>query len=328
MSPRSIGFALQAAIHFANTWNASFDVESLVRLADGDSLNTEELLKIGAQFLKRKPGDERQQLKDAVQMANSLYQPAFDFVKARPTSDGSAHLFYVVEGLEDDAQERADDIADAASSLDGIVTWDGVQIDLSAFLDTDVDLRDLMPMMRKNRAIKGTAPDPSMDGAVPAGTLSALETFLAENHLLYDISSFLAFLDSTLPDASDEERDPRADDDGDNLDLFTEWVFDLDPTRPNSEREILAVGLEPDPGNPGQQRTTITFVRLRGVPGLTYTLRVSDDLIQWDDSEIQVELVGLPVIQPDGLTEQVTYRLITPPGFRAKKYMSIRVHAP
>jgi hypothetical protein len=55
-----------------------------------------------------------------------------------------------------------------------------------------------------------------------------------------------------------------------------------------------------------------SFARYLSRGGINYVVAVSEDLQNWDKTEAQVELVGVPVAIPGGLMEMVSYRLIQP----------------
>jgi hypothetical protein len=67
-----------------------------------------------------------------------------------------------------------------------------------------------------------------------------------------------------------------------------------------------AASVDPASGGPF---FSLTFERYIVSTGIVYTVAVSDDLMSWDRTQIQVEQVGLPVPVFGGVMEQVTYRL-------------------
>lgn len=74
----------------------------------------------------------------------------------------------------------------------------------------------------------------------------------------------------------------------------------------------------------------LSYRRLIGGGGLNYAIEVADNLTgPWDPASAQVEQVGAPSPNADGLTEQVTVRLHTPLSeITGKKFMRLRVTLP
>jgi hypothetical protein len=57
------------------------------------------------------------------------------------------------------------------------------------------------------------------------------------------------------------------------------------------------------------QFCSFSFARYLSRDGIVYVVAVSDDLLNWDKTGAQVELIGSPVPMPDGLMEMVTCRV-------------------
>ncbi|MDX2109681.1 MAG: PKD domain-containing protein [Verrucomicrobiota bacterium] len=76
-------------------------------------------------------------------------------------------------------------------------------------------------------------------------------------------------------------------------------------------------------------KLTLTYQRLRSASAVKYVVGVSDDLVTWDWSEAEVEVVGTPVPSIDLLTEAVTIRVTTPLSTEMpKKFLTVKVTRP
>jgi hypothetical protein len=74
----------------------------------------------------------------------------------------------------------------------------------------------------------------------------------------------------------------------------------------------------------GNERyVTVSFTRKSG--GVSYLLEVSDNLVDWDRTEAQVEMVGLPQSLEGGASERVTYRLKTAVANVSRKFFRLFV---
>ncbi len=322
---RAIGLLLKALTHCANTYNTDLTVKTLLDLKDGDVLDAERLVDAASSLLQRRVGDERTSAKTAFKAANALYQPAFAAMLARTATAASpSFLFYMPTDEATYQTERTQDLNDAALSLDGPVTWDGVSINLSAFVTTATPLRTMLPKLKGNKAVASSAPDATFGGAVPAGTQSLVNQFLKNNRLLHDVSSFAAWMDNYLGDHDVEDQGATADPDGDGFTNYAEYVFSMDPNKANRASDFEATGAVPNPANGNQLHLNYSFIRLKSASPVTYKVLVSNDLDTWDTTEAQLEQVGSPVTQPDGVSEQVTYRLKQPASVNQKKFLKVQ----
>ncbi len=322
---RAIGLLLKALTHCANTYNTDLSVKTMLDLKDGDVLDAERLVNAASTLLQRRVGDERTSAKTAFKAANTLYQPAFTAMQTRVgTASSPNFLFYMPADEATYQTERTQDLNDAALSLDGPVTWDGVSINLSAFVTTATPLRTMLPKLKGNKAVASTAPDASFGGAVPAGTQSLVNQFLKNNRLLHDVSSFAAWMDNYLGDHDVEDQLAEADPDGDGFPNYAEYVFSMDPNKVNRSSDFEATGAVPNPANGNQLHLNYSFVRLKSSSPVTYKVLVSNNLVTWDATEAQLEQVGSPVTQPDGVSEQVTFRLKQASAVNQKKFLKVQ----
>lgn len=320
---RSVGLAIKAAIHMNNSVNTDGSLSTLLNLENQRKLNAKEILAALPNAGKlRGITDERSQFKTAVQLANTRYQEASTFVRARTdTAAEGHHLFRVGRRVRAEAHLR-DNAAGLSQALDGSTVWAGRTVNLAPMLTTSSDYRNLVPVLRGNRAVVSTSPDPTFMGSLVGGTHEMANKVFKDNNLLYDITTFSDWAGILLGGKSPADQAPDADPDHDGISNLAEYVFALDPSRTSSRDEYAAEGMVPGSA-PGESHFAITFIRLRSPSSVVYRVDVSDDLTTWDTTQTQIEQVGAPVVQPDGVSEQVTYRLIAPASTSAKKFLRV-----
>ncbi len=75
----------------------------------------------------------------------------------------------------------------------------------------------------------------------------------------------------------------------------------------------------------GKNYLHLSFTRRIVRPEISYIVAVSDNLTTWDRTQLQVQQVGAPQPNADGLTEVVTYRLLALPEVTGRKFMRIEI---
>jgi hypothetical protein len=324
---RSMGQLLRSVLSLNNSWNTDIPLASLFQVKKGRRYDGEALLTLVPGLLTKRTGtDERAAFKTAFQQANTHYQTARTHLLSRATGPfNEGHLFHLSTRTDQREINWAGSANQLSAALNGPTTWAGKTIDLRPLLTTATSPRSLLPALRETKATAGSASDPTFLGAWSGGTLTSLDSLLRDNRLLHEVSSFSSWAALLLGNQSLADRTPTADPDGDGLDNFTEYVFDLHPTRSNGSEEYRAEALLNSPVD-NQKHLTFSFIRLRNVPGLSYNVRLTDDFQTWDATESQIEPVGTPVTSADGVTETVTYRVRTP-ATSGRKYVVIRASA-
>ena len=120
-------------------------------------------------------------------------------------------------------------------------------------------------------------------------------------------STWLARFSPLLGTAAASTADP----DGDGLDNFAEWAFDLDPFEPNGGTGLIAgAALLPDPadGNTLKLWPTLTFTRRIDALPPAYAAEVSGNLSSWS-----ANLTPLSAVPgPSAGSERATFRGATP----------------
>ena len=147
---------------------------------------------------------------------------------------------------------------------------------------------------------------------LPPGSLSTLIVTLSEQ------PNFHEWSDQSFPPGTPvADKLPDADPDGDGISNLLEYAFNLLPlTASSSGLPTIAIA----PAGAAAQglnalgaglELRISYNRRIGATsGVTYRVDVSDNLLIWDTTGSQIEEVGAPVPNGDGLTEHVTCRVI------------------
>jgi hypothetical protein len=75
------------------------------------------------------------------------------------------------------------------------------------------------------------------------------------------------------------------------------------------------------------EHATFGYLQLVDSSNLTYTVGVSDDLLTWDWSQDQIEIVGEPIITADGVSKKIKVRLISPmTPLSPRKFFMVRIN--
>ena len=105
------------------------------------------------------------------------------------------------------------------------------------------------------------------------------------------------------PTAGGSTGDP----DQDGIPNLVEYALNLNP--------VLPQGTSPTPNtiqvNPadGKRYLTLTYHRRINAPGFVYTVEATSNFVQWSSAPTQVEQVGTPIMDANGITETVTVRI-------------------
>jgi len=116
--------------------------------------------------------------------------------------------------------------------------------------------------------------------------------------------------------ADDSISGALADPDGDSVVNLMEYALALDPREPGSEH--LPIGSHTTQN--GDTTFTFSFIRANAARDVSYTVEVSDDLQQWQDSDLPVETVD----RGDG-TSSVSVSHLVPQGTFLRRYMRLRI---
>ncbi len=320
---RAIANALIAAVHMNNSVNTDGSLGTLLNLENNHKLNAKEILAALPKVGRRRSGsDERGQFKTSVQTANTLYQAGSAFVRARTDTQNDGHHLFRVGSRVGKEQTLRQNAAALSQALDGTTTWAGRVVNLAPLMTTTTDYRSLMPSFYGNLAVVSTAPDATYAGGLVGGTQIISNKIFQDNHLLYSINSFTDWAAAFLGGQPAASQARGADPDHDGLSNLTEYVFALDPLHASSKDEYLVESVIKGT-SPQTSHLAITFIRRTSPADITYRVDVSNDLKTWDTTGVQLQMVGSPTAQTDGITETVTYQLIAPISASSRKFLRV-----
>ncbi len=316
---------LEAVIRLLQTFDAGASVADAVQDYNSGNLTAENVIDSFVNFLDNTAGNQRSAFKTALQSANTDYQAGSDFIRnTRTNSADESHLFYLPPGdeaLETEARQHAQNVSDA---LNGPGTVAGETVDISNFVVSNRSLRGQLPALLGDKAVSGTTPDPTFDGVVPNGTQPRVDAFLRKQGLLHEVSQFGGWAAHYLKNLAPQDQLKTANPDLDLLNNFAEYAFNLDPTTPNGSQSFQVSNLQTHSGD-GKKYLHLTFVRRIVRTDLSYVVAVSDNLSAWDRTQTQVQQVGSPTPNADGITETVTFRVLADPAITDRKFVRIEV---
>lgn len=307
---------IKAASAFSEAYDLAFSLEQASQLAKAKKTNIEYYKLSYANLLKFAKSEKRIQFSNAIHAASEHYDAAATWAgthRSIPTTENQ--LFTISESTRTT-------LSNLATSFDHEVVWDGNRINLSALLNTATPLRDLLGGFKDNKLIANTLPDPTFAGCYPDGNLTTVENVMSRNKMLVQLSNYAAWAAAYLPGGSTQTQSPTANPAGDGISNRMKYIFGLDPKVSHRTSEFMVTAPVKDTAT-NKTYLTLHFVRRVDVSTITYTVSVSDDLKTWDSTGTQVEQVGVPVRNDDGLTETVTVRIKTDIALTTRKFMRI-----
>ena len=118
-------------------------------------------------------------------------------------------------------------------------------------------------------------------------------------------------------------RGPMADPDGDGIPNLLEYAFNLDPTTPGCDGlPTAATAINPADG---KTYLTYTYRRRIGGGGMAYIVETTSDLMGWNSSGNDIQPIGAPVPNADGITETVTLRVLPSTDSASVRFVRLRV---
>lgn len=313
---------VQALLDLLSVYDLGGSLNAIVQLERDGELDLEQALEEVPTLLQVANSAAIGEFKGRIANANALLCAAL--IKSAGQRDvAGGHLFPPVGLLSDGDEllEQMEGIEVLANALSGPVKIGKETVDLSQWNSSTASLRSLLPMIRGNRALGLTAPDPTLDGILPEADLGNFDGLLESHRALVDPAGFSLWIQEFLG----EEVPPAlarffADADGDGDSNGEEYYFASDPSDPSVRVQSPVTSLD---ATPGGKRFRTSFVRRIGASDIRYKVAVSDDLKAWDYSEAQVAQVGSPVPVGDGEGEVVTVEI----GEEVTNRKFVRIHA-
>ena len=104
-------------------------------------------------------------------------------------------------------------------------------------------------------------------------------------------------------DSSTGDRDWAADPNGNGRQNALEYAFGFDPLLAGEMPSIFTAV------EPSENALRVAYRRRANADDLTFTPELSGDLRTWDDTGIHVAPLGVPLLSPDGITEEAAFRV-------------------
>jgi hypothetical protein len=308
---------LEMLFNLLFTYDLDVPLEAMVTLEKNSQLDAQQVLATTSALLKFAASDRRPQFAAALRAMQLDYATASDFIR----SQRGDPMGLLTEGLSTDPEQEVeirDGLASAVASLNGVVTYQDTRVNLSRLMVTKRPLRDWLPEFRGEDAVSGTVPDPTFDGILPDLTGAEVTDRIYQIGALWGMSQYAEEFGDYLRFMTGTD-DPSGDSDGDGRNNFAEWLALSDPITPDTvwqdfTRNVIA---------PGKNEVRLTFARRKDLRDWKVRVAVSDDLVSWDRTESQIEMVGAPVDNGDGFTETVTYRLKDAAALANRKFMRV-----
>lgn len=322
---RAATYALEAIIRLLQTYDAGVSVADLITENNQATLTAESLFDSVTNLLELTGNDQRSAFKTAVQNANTHYQAGSDIVRnTRSNSADDNHLLYLPANhaaTEADARARSQEVSD---SFNGATTLAGETINLSAAVTSPQSLREQLPSLFGDKGVASTTPDPTLAGVAPTFNQTKVNNSLRKHGLLYEVSTFGNWTSHFLKNQSPADQAKTADPDHDMLSNFAEFAFNLDPSRNSRPNEYAVSGLETNISD-GKKYLNLSYVRRIDRATLNYVVAVSDDLSSWDRTQTQIVQIGAATPNADGITETVTFRVLSAPAITERKFVRVEV---
>lgn len=311
---------------FLQTYNLDVSLNALVSLREAGELDLEEITNLDETLFRFAdeggPGRIASRVNEVRLM---LTEAALESMTRDAESNLRFHLFAPDVTVDSELVVNAiEAVCELDAAFTGPTEIDGVTVDLSRWVEGASDLRSLLPSVKGNQFRGFTAPDATFSGIFPGSDQLELNEFFNKRNLLVEADGFVEFMESLVSQGRlfSFQTDPSDDPDRDGVSNLTEYFFARDPSIAQAANDLLQVGtLRQEDGN----FLSVSFTRRISREDVRYVLAASDDLQNWDYSEAEVEVVGMPVPVGDGIGEIVTYRFSDSQDLNERKYL--RVHA-
>ncbi|WP_395736565.1 hypothetical protein [Prosthecobacter sp.] len=259
-----------------------------------------------------------------MQNAVSIYTTASNYVRNTRTGNPRIHLYSLRPSHFTEEQKVLTTTQSVSQSLDGPAVVGGETTDFSKFVISSKSIREQLPVLVGNKAVASTTPDPTFDGVIPNSSQTRVNDILRKKGLLYEVGTFGTWASAFLKGRSLADQAKGADPDKDMLNNFAEYAFNLNPNASSALKHYQVSQLATNVAD-GKNYLQLSFTRRIVRTEISYIVAVSDNLSTWDRTQLQVQQVGAPQSNADGITEVVTYRLLALPEVTARKFMRIEI---
>jgi hypothetical protein len=304
-------------LHLIFSYDLDVSLETCYILDKSGVVDAETVLSTFTNLLEFGSSDKRLEFAMAMRAMQQDYLAAKNFILyQRGNPEG-----LISEGVRLDSLDEADAsqaLSLAVNSLDGEVDYRGNVVNLSRLVATDTSLRGFLPQFRGSKVVPDTIPDPTFDGILPGLSSEDIDNRIYQLEELWGMSQYAEqfgyYLEQIgLPGA------PFSDADGDGSSNFQEWLRASDIAMNNVMWQDLTHNALSNGGNEVQ----LSFVRRKDISHWQLVVEVSDDLVTWDSSGAQIEMVGSPLNNGDGFSETVTYRLTDAASLAEMKFLRV-----
>ncbi len=199
--------------------------------------------------------------------------------------------------------------SDAASGL-ASVTVNGVTATI-----TSGTWSVTVPLNLGSNTVTATATDNVGNSAT--ASISVTRTTSTQNDGLPDSWKIA----NNIPLTNAPANGPTGDIDGDGRKNLLEYAFNTNP-QSNETDPVSAVPVTK--AADGLQYLEVRYPRRIGALDLLYTVEISDDLTTWPSPGVTSETVSV-IANPDGITENVTVRVLPAMTSAVKKFVRVRV---
>ena len=319
---RSIIQAIKAASNFSEVYDMSASLQTLVDQARNKTLKSQTFKNTFSNFWKFSQSNKRAVLSNSLILADQYYQDGSSFIRTqRINPSDKAYLFHFTATSSGELHMRQN-TASMSASLKGVTLWGSERVDLSKLATVGTPLRDFLGNFHDNSMIANTTPDPTFGGTLPDGTQLKVNNFFLKHNMLYDISTYSNWASRLLPGAAPADALPGGNPARDGLNNNLKFAFGLDPNVPEVSASYAVTDIVKDPLD-NKNYLTIAFVRRIDSSAVTYVVEVSDDLVTWDKTQLQVQQVGRAVPNADGFTETAVFRVKVDTSQFTTKFMRI-----
>jgi len=320
---KAMSHGIDIACNLVFTYNLNVSLETLVEFRKEGTLSAEKTLDTFDSLLAFASSDRRSVFESEMRQMEVEYKEASDFIVAQGSS-ASGVLSKELGSNRDLDSEVRDSLSTLMDSLNGEeVSLAGKRVNLSRLVATEMSFRDFLPEFVGDDVAPGSFPDPTLDGLLPGQSPREVENMIFKLGSLGGMIQYAEDLESLMDLEyweTFEVPSPFGDEDGDGQDNFSEWIRGTNPFT----RDVIWEDLSRSVIAPGQVEFKISFIRRKSLANWALEVWVSDDLVNWDKTGTQIEIVGAPSDNGDGFSETVTYQLSNAAALSKSKFIQIK----